>query len=140
MGPAVWLLVQLHQAHAIRFYQLPSQSARAGAVPGTATKGFSADPTSFPPPAISSSPQSPASASAGISKVRVQADAGEEGQPWNKPGEGPLGKQPYSSIMLIGTSVDVAIIVVLSWAAQLVQLDVTSDMIQDDGITFELGQ
>lgn len=47
---------------------------------------------------------------------------------------------PYSTVLLIGTSVDVAIIVVLSWAAQLVQLDVTTHMMQDDEITFELGQ
>ena len=146
MGPAVWLLVQLHQAHAITFYHLPSLSAGAGAGAGAGAvsnapaKGSSADPTSVPPTAVKSSPQSPASAATGISKARVQADPGKEGQTWNSPGEGPLGEQPYSTIVLIGTSVDVAIIVVLSWAAQLVQLGVTSEMMQDDNMTFVLGQ
>ena len=137
MGPAVWLLVQLHQAHAISFYQLPSQSAPAVADPSA--KGPSADPIS--PSAAQTSRCGLASASGDVSKVRAAKDgAEEEGQIQKSTGKGALGRQPYSTVMLIGTSVDVAIIVVLSWAAQLVQLGVTSAVMQDDNITFELGE
>ena len=138
MGPAVWLLVQLHQAHAFSFYQLPSQSATAVADPHA--KGSCAGPISSPTVARTSS-RGLASASGDVSKARATKDGAEEvGQVEKSTGEGPLGGQPYSTVMLIGTSVDVAIIVVLSWAAQLVQLGVTSVMMQDDNITFELGE
>ena len=137
MAPAVWLLVQLHQAHAISFYQLPSQSATAEADPGA--EGSSAGPTSSPT-AIKTLPHGQASASGDVRKAMArQDDAEEECQVQKSPGKGAQGERPYSTVMLMGTSVDVAIMVVLSWAAQLVQLDVTSVMMQDDDITFELG-
>lgn len=138
MGPAVWLLVQLHQAHAISFYQLPSQSATAVIEPGA--KGSPTDPTSSPT-AAKPLRRGLDLAPGDVSKARARKDdAQEEGQVQKSPGKGALGEQPYSTVRLIGTSVDVAIIVVLSWAAQVVQLDVTSVMMQDDDITFELGE
>ena len=138
MGPAVWLLVQLHQAHAISFYQLPSQSATAVTEPGA--KGSSAHLTSSPT-AVKALRRGLALASGDVNKVRARKDDAEEEGPVQKSlRKGALGERPYSTVMLIGTSVDVAIIVVLSWAAQAVQLDMTSVMMQDDDITFELGE
>ncbi|KAL3157439.1 hypothetical protein ABBQ32_011909 [Trebouxia sp. C0010 RCD-2024] len=135
MAPAVWLLVQLHQAHAITFYSLPGHTATAD-VPHLSAKGASADPTSAPA-ASKTLPQVLASAP---SDERVHLEKGEfvKGDSEETQGERAGGKGPYSIVILTVVSVDVAIIVVLSWAAQLAQLDVTSVMMQSDDITFEL--
>ena len=139
MAAAVWLLVQLHQAHAISFYQLPSLTATA--VPELGVKGASGDPTSAAS-AGRTSPQALITASSDVSKARVHLekdDAEGGGRLHDSPEEGPGGGRSCSTLMLIGVSVDVSIILVLSWAAQLVQLDVTSVMMHNDTITFELG-
>ncbi|KAL3159478.1 hypothetical protein ABBQ38_009900 [Trebouxia sp. C0009 RCD-2024] len=136
MAPAVWLLVQLHQAHAITFYTLPGHTATAS-MPHLSAKGSSAEPTSAG--TVSTTlPQVRASAPC---DERVHLGKGEaaEGELEETQGEGTGGQGPYSTITLIGVSVDVAIIVVLSWAAQLAQLASTSVMMQNDDITFELG-
>ena len=139
MAPAVWLLVQLHQARAISFYQLPGQTATV--MPHLSAKGSCAEPTSLPT-AGKTKPHVPASAPSDESKARAHLEKGEteEGHWEESSGDVARGKGPWNTVTLIGVSVDVAIIVVLSWAAQLAQRDVTSVMMQNDDITFELGE
>lgn len=139
MAPAVWLLVQLHQAHAISFYQLPSHTAAVMSHPSA--KGASAAPTS----ALTVGDRLPgglAPALSDDSKARVQlkVDKVEAGHWEENRGEAAGGKRTCSTVTLFGVSVDVAIIVVLSWAAQLAQLEATPGMMQNGNITFELGE
>ena len=132
MVPAVWLLVQLHQAHQL----LPASKPVCPSCGRPRCDGSSADPISS-----THCHQKFALCPGDVSKASTsQDDAEEESQVQKRHGKGPRRERPYSTVMLIGISVDAAIIVVLSWAAQLVQLDVTSVMMQDDDIAFVLGK
>ena len=71
---------------------------------------------------------------------RLMDSTAEGGQSQNSPNKDSGFRMPNSTVMLIGVSVDVAIIVVLSWAAQLVQLGVTSTTLDSDNIIFVLGE
>lgn len=127
MAATVWLLVQLHQAEAIHFYRLPSK-----------------------PPPFTHPPNQPASLKPGTPPANMTDNGGncdgmhggssaaadkEDG----KDGDG-VEVAAVGVIELTGLSVDVGIVVVLSWAAQLASLQDTAVVIKGNSVTFSLGK
>ena len=131
MAPAVWLLVQLHQADAIHFYKLPHSTT---AVADQGSKTSPADPSS------SDTETSKALATSDVFKLaRLMDSAADGGHLQSSPKDSSGWKLPCSTVMVFEVTVNVAIIVVLSWAAQLVQREVAPAMLNND-VTFVLGE
>lgn len=137
MAPAVLLLAQLHGIGALPLYSLPSKLE---------TPNFLADETpsgpTEPPKAVAKALQGHGSNSSGSNKPpSMYSDRG------STKGE---AEHPYSAdagcldaghvVKLIGLSVDIAIVVVLSWAAQLAQLEEACIVIKAESVTFILGK
>lgn len=132
MAPTVWLLVQLHTMETIHFYVLPSKA--------------SASPTSHSSSTSSMhSPRASPKLMPGLvtdsTKFRgmVKSDDVTEGGPDQQGGAEAGQVCGVSTVALGGLSTDIAIVVVLSWAAQLAQLLDTAVVIQAASITFVLG-
>ena len=144
MAPAVWLLVQLHQTGAITFYKLPSPSiTTTSTVAGQSGEAPSAHLGASPTASKTTLPtlDSGSSEACKLAGLLGQAATKEAlGQSWDSPNKEAGRAEPFSTVTLNGLSVDIAIVVVLSWAAQLVQIRVALEFMENDDITFVLGE
>lgn len=138
MAPAVWLLVQLHELGATSFYTLPSKHTTHISL---ASQGSSSTPlspiTHSPRGATKEMPRADSSSqdagkSSGMGSVKGEVEHHDSADvDW---------LLASRTVKLAGLSVDMAIVVVLSWAAQLGQLEEACNVVKDDEITFVLGK
>ncbi len=142
MAPAVWLLVQLHELGILPFYVLPSKTAGNSPV-GQGSPGSSQN-SSHSPTAVTNFLQSlgrkdlTGSKSLGMHDASCDKGGIAEDQQGMAEAEQLLAS---NVVVLSGLSVDIAIVVVLSWAAQLLELEQACVVIiQASSITFKLGK
>ena len=138
MAPAVRLLAQLHGIGALRLYSLPSKLK----TPSVSANKILSSPTESPT-AVIEALQGHGSTSNSFDCKHSEANNGR-GASQGKT------QHPYSAntgsldaphiVQLNGLSVDIAIVVVLSWAAQLAQLEEACVVIKAESVTFILGK
>ncbi len=137
MAPAVWLLAQLHEIGALRLYSLPSKLKTPNFLASETPSGPTASPK-----AVAEALQGHGSNSSDSSKPPgIYSDRGTSQGKTECPYSADAGSLDVAHIVkLIGLSVDIAIVVVLSWAAQLAQLEEACVVIKAESVTFILGK
>ncbi|DBA86091.1 TPA: hypothetical protein ACH3X1_005611 [Trebouxia sp. C0004] len=136
MAPAVWLLAQLHEIDALRLYSLPSKLN----ISHVLANETSSAPTESPK-AVTEALLGIGSNSFDCNHSEALNGRGASKQKIERPYSVGAGALDAAHIVkLIGLSVDIAIVVVLSWAAQLAQLEKACVVIKAESVTFILGK
>ena len=135
MAPAVWLLVQLHTMETIHFYVLPCKASASPTSHSSSTSPMHSPRASpkLTPGLVT--PQFDSTKPRGMVNSDDVTEGGSDQQGGAEAGQ----VYGVSSVALGGLSTDIAIVVVLSWAAQLAQLLDTAVVIQAASITIVLG-
>lgn len=136
MAPAVWLLAQLHEVDALRLYSLPSKLKTSNALAKETTSGPTESPT-----AVTEALQVHGSNSFDCKHSEAHNGRGATKGKTERPYSADAGSLDVAHIVkLVGLSVDIAIVVVLSWAAQLAHLEEACVVIKAESVTFILGK
>ena len=136
MAPAVWLLAELHGIGALRFYSLPSK-LKTSHVPANKVPSSPTDS----PTAVAEALQGHGSNSFDCKDSEAHNGRGASQGKTEHPYVADAGSLDVAHIVqLVGLSVDIAIVVVLSWAAQLAQLEEACVVIKAETIKFVLGK
>ena len=136
MAPAAWLLAQLHAIGALRLYSLPNKLKTSNVLANKTPSGPTVSPT-----AVTEALQGHGSNSFDCNHSEVHNGRGTGTRETERPSSADAGSLDVAHIVkLIGLSVDIAIVVVLSWAAQLAQLEEACVVIKAESVTFVLGK
>jgi len=136
MAPAVWLLAQLHEIGALRLYSLPSKLKTSSILANRISSGPTESPT-----AVTEALQGLGSNSFDCKHSEAHNGRGAGKGETEHPYVADAGSLDVAHIVkLMGLSVDIAIVVVLSWAAQLAQLEEACIVIKAESVTFILGK
>ena len=132
MAATVWLLVQLHQAEATHFYMLPNKNLTNS----TNSSKHSANSSTNNSPKQDLTEMQNCNSNSATLEANENAIAGDKGKAAAKE----IENDAVSTLELTGLSVDMSIVVVLSWAAQLVHLQDAAVVIEADSIRVNLGK